>query len=196
MATNANAVIATRSFNVFSKVFATANAFPADTVLFGTTPTGYTDAGSTSGGLNLGIDQTRNEIRVDQEFFPVVNPITEVSATLGTELAEMTPANLKLSTGLGALTSLSAISGTRGHDDWDLTSTFTDTYYTIQARVQAPDGEVFEVALWRAQPTGAVSTTFAPDNPATIAVEWTALVDTSTDPGRIMSVRDVSAALA
>lgn len=193
---NADAVIATRAFKILYKTFDAANALPADTVGYDDAVTGFTDIGYTSGGLTLGVDQTRNEIRVDQEFFPVQNPITEVNVTLGSELAEMTPANFKIATGLGTITTVAAASGTEGHDLLTINSNFTDQFNTILARIKQPNGEVFDVALWKALATGSVSTTFAPDNPATIAVEWSGLVDTSTSPGRIASVNRVTPALA
>jgi len=189
---NSNAVIATRAFGLFYKTFVVGNALPADTAVYGTTPAGFNDVGYTDGGLTFGLDQTRNEIRVDQEFFPVANPISEVTVTMGAELAEFTPANLKLATGLGTLTTLAANATVRGHDDLDITSAFTDSFYTILARIKQSDGEVVNIALWKALATGSSTATITPDSPATIAVEYTGLVDTSTTPGRIATVRDVT----
>lgn len=188
---NADAVIATRAYKLMYKVFNSANALPADTVAYGDAVTGYTDVGYTSGGLNAAMDQTRAEVRVDQSPFPIRNPITEVSFTLSCELAEMTPANLLLASGLGSVTSLAPSTGVRGHDDWALTDSFTDTYRTWFARVQQPDNEVFQMAIWKGLATGNMDTTFEPDNPATIAIEIQALTDSSTSPARIATVRDV-----
>lgn len=195
---NTAAIVATRAFGLYYKLFDVSNAMPADTVLYGTTPTGFTDVGYTSGGLTFGVDQTRNEIRVDQEFFPVANPITEVSITLGAELAEITPANMKFATGLGAITSVAGVDSTpgpaaRGHDDWDVTSVFDDSFYTVMARAKQNDNEVVNIALWKALATSSMSASITADDAATIAVEYQGLVDTSTTPGRIATVRDVSA---
>lgn len=192
---NADSVIATRAFGLFYKAFNASNALPADTVAWGTLPTGFTDVGYTDGGLNFGVDETRNEIRVDQEFNPVSNPISEVTITMGTDLAEMTPANIQAATGLGTLTTVAAASGTRGHDQLDINSSFSDDFRTWLGRVKQPDGEVFNISLWKSIATGALATTFNADDKATIAMEVTGLADTSTNPARIATVRDVLPAL-
>lgn len=195
MAVNSNAIIATRSYELWYKAFAPSNAMPADTVLYGTAITGFTDVGYTNGGLSLGIDQTRNEIRMDQSFFAIRNPISEVSFTMGTELGEINPANFLFATGLGSISTVAPATGVRGHDDWALTDNFTDANYTILANVKQNDNEVFRIAMWKGIATGAVDTTFEPDNPATIAVEFTGQPDTSTNPARIATIRDVTPAV-
>jgi hypothetical protein len=191
VAVNSDAIIATRSYELWYKAFLAANAMPLDTVVYGTAITGFTDVGYTSGGLSLGVDQTRNEIRMDQSFFAIRNPISEVSFTLGTELGEINAANFLFATSLGSITTVAPGAGTRGHDDWVLTDTFNDEEYTILANVKQNDNEVFRIAMWKGIATGAVDTTFEPDNPATIAVEFTAQPDTSTSPARIATIRDV-----
>src|SRR5690349_24876076 len=99
MAVNTEAIIATREFGIFVDDWDASNAMPADTVLYGTTPTGYTDLGGTNGGLSFGIDLSRTELRIDQLFFPIASPVDEVTITLGAELAEITPATLPRATG-------------------------------------------------------------------------------------------------
>jgi hypothetical protein len=192
---NANSVLATRQFKLLYKAFDDTNALPADTVTYEDAVSGYTDVGYTSGGLSFGIDQSRNEIRVDQEFFPVATPLSEVSVTMGAELAEITPANLLAATGLGAVSTVAAASGTRGHDDWDVTSSFTESTRTYLARALMPDNEVLNISLWKAQATASADMTIEPDNPATIGLEVTGLVDTDNS-GRIVTVRRVTPALA
>ncbi len=192
---NSDAIISTRSYKVLYKVFNAANAMPVDTVLYDDVVTGFTDLGYTSGGLSMGIDQTRNEIRMDQSFFAVRNPISEVTFTLGTELGQISASNFLFATGLGSVSVVPPAAGVRGHDDWILTDNFTDTNYTILARVKQNDNQAFNIAMWKGIPTGAVDTTFEPDNPATIAVEFGAQPDTSTSPARIATIRDVTPAI-
>lgn len=146
MALNADAIIATRAFKGWYKAFATANALPADTVNYGDDITGFTEFGYTSGGLNLSIDQTRNEIRMDQSFFAIRNPLSEVGFTLGTELGEISAQNFLFATGLGSVSTTAPTTGVRGHDDWLLTDDFTDTEYTVLFDIQQNDGEAFRIA--------------------------------------------------
>jgi hypothetical protein len=193
---NQDSIIATRAFKLYYDDYAAVNALPADTVEYSTDPAGYTDVGWTSGGLTFGVDQTRNEIRVDQEFFPVSNPLADVTVTMGAELAEITPANLLAATGLGTVGSVAAGSGTRGHDELVITSDFTESTRTWLARVQMPDNEAANIALWRGQATASVDMTITPDNPSTIGVEVTGLVDSAGTPaGRIATYRRVTPAL-
>lgn len=192
---NSDAIIATRAYKLLYKPFLATNAMPDDTVLYDDPVTGFTDIGYTSGGLSLGIDQTRNEIRMDQSFFAVRKPISEVSFTLGTEMGQISAQNFLFATGLGSVSTVAPGAGVKGHDDWILTDDFTDTNYTILARVKQNDNEAFNIALWKGVPTGAVDTTFEPDNPATIAIEFGAQPDNSTSPARIATIRDVLPAI-
>lgn len=199
---NALSVLATRQFKLLYKTYDSSNAMPADTVLYGDSVSGFTDVGYTSGGLGFGVDQSRNEIRVDQEFFPVSNPLSEVSLTLSAELAEITPANMLAATGLGAVSSQAAVGSdpgpaARGHDDWVVTSSFTESTRTYLARALMPDNEVLNIALWRAQATASADMTIEPDNPSTVGMEVTGLVDSAGSPaGRIATMRRVTPALA
>jgi hypothetical protein len=190
---NQDAIIATRAFKLYYDDYDAANALPADTVLYTTDPTGFTNVGWTAGGLTFGVDQTRNEIRVDQEFFPVSNPLSDVTITMGAELAEITPANLLSATGLGTVASLAADAVTRGHDELVITSEFTESTRTWLARVLMPDNEAANIALWRGQATASVDMSITPDNPSTIGVEVTGLVDSAGSPaGRIATYRRVT----
>ena len=195
MAVNSDAVLATNDLQVMYKAFDASNAMPADTVAYGDAVTGFTDLGYTSGGINLGIDQSRSEIRMDQSRFSIRNPITEANFTLGTELGEINAANYLFATGLGEVTTVAPGSGTRGHDDWELTDDFTDAEYSILANIKQHDNEVFRIMGWKMVATGAIDSTFSPDDAATIAIEFTGQPDTSTDPARISTIRDVTPAV-
>jgi hypothetical protein len=187
-----DSIIATRAFKLYYDDYVSSNAMPADTVLYSTDPSGFTNVGWTVGGLSFGIDQTRNEIRVDQEFFPVANPLADVTITMGAELAEITPANLLSATGLGEIGSV-ASGVARGHDELVITSDFTETTRTWLARVLMPDNEAANIALWRGQATASVDMTITPDNPSTIGMEVTGLVDSAGTPtGRIATYRRVT----
>lgn len=192
---DANAVISGGNYHVYTKAHASGNDFPADTVAYGTAWTGYVDRGYTIGGIALNMGVERGEIRVDQEFFPVYQPVTSFSFQMTTEMAEMTPANLQLASGLGTLTSQNAASGTRGFADLEIGATITELFYTWGFDIRQPDGEAFRVLIYKGQATGSPNPTFSPDNAATIALEISALVDTSTTPSRVAAVHDVIAAL-
>lgn len=199
---DANAVISGRNFLVYSVAHDVDNDIPADTVDYGEAwgsvgdmPAAWENRGYTIGGLTFNANLERGEIRVDQEFDPVVRPVTARNITLGTNLAEITAANFQLASGMGAVDTTAAGSGTRGHDDLVIGSGISDQYRSWGFDIQQPNGEAFRIVVYKAVATGSPSPSFTPDDAAQIALEVTALPDTDTDPTRIALIRDVIPAL-
>jgi hypothetical protein len=196
-------ILSGRNFKLYTVPFHASVTTPADTVLYGTawgTPSGQTGAwvesGYTDGGLTFSAEITRGEIRVDQELDPVLRPATGRDMRMGATLAEFTAANIKAATGQGTITTLAAISGTRGHDDLDISSTIADSYLSVGFDIQHPgDSEAFRVFGWKTLPTAGFTGTVNPEDKATIGFEATLLPDTSVSPARIMKIRDVIPAL-
>lgn len=192
---DADAVIAGRNFIVYSKAHAEANELPANTVVYGTAWSGYDNRGYTSGGLGLQMNVQRGEIRVDQEFDPLTRPVNTRTIQLRTSLAEMTPTNLMLASGLGEADNVAAGSGTRGNNDIVIGSTVADEYYTWGYDILQPNGEAFRIMVYKGLATGSPSPQFTPENAALIELQVDALVDTTTDPSRVARIRDVIPAL-
>lgn len=200
---SATNVIAGRQFRALVAAYNTAaTILPADTVAYGaaiTTPVAFTDVGYTDGGLGLSTNINRTDIRVDQEYYPVAQPIDTQEFTMNTSLAEMTALNVQRTTGLGTLTSLAAISGTRGHDNLAINSSRTETYNAWLFEVQQPDLEAFRMLMYRGIVTGSPSPQFTATDPATLDLEVTALVDTGytgyAGVGRIALISDITPAL-
>jgi hypothetical protein len=192
---NAQGVVATRQFWVWTKAYSSANAIPADTVSYGADFTGYTKAGYTSGGLGMNWNIQRGTINVDQELDPVLRPIQSRNLTLDSNLAEFNPANLLLATGTGTSNPVAAASGTRGHEELDITSVVVETFYTVIYDIQQQNLEAMRIAVWRGLPTGSPSPRIEPNNLAATAFQVTALPDTSTSPARLAAVRLVTPAL-
>ena len=195
MAANALAVVAGRQFWVWEKAYDDANAFPADTVDYGDTFSGYTLLGYTSGGLGMNWNLQRGSIPVDQELDPVLRPVQSRNLTLDANLAEFTPANLLLATGQGDIDTVAAGSGTRGHDELTITSDVVDSYMTVIYDIAQQNGEALRIAAWRGLPTGSPNPRFEPTNAALTAFQVSALPDSGTSPARIASVRLVTPAL-
>lgn len=203
MANDQTKVISGRNFIVYTVPWHPTVTAPADTVAYGTdwaTPPGQTGAwvatGYTDGGVNVALTVDRGEIRVDQELEPILRPATGRSTTFETTLAEFTAANLKNAAGQGAITTVAAASGTRGHDDLDVSSTIADNYIAAGLDFLHPgDNEAFRVFLWKCLPQGGVQATFNPQDKATIPFSLNGFPDTSTVPARIAKFRDVLAAL-
>lgn len=190
---DASAVISGRNYQVFSVAWNATTVLPPDATDYGAawgTPAGQTGAwvnrGYTSQGLGFSMNIQRGEIRVDQEFDPLVRPITARTIQLSTNFAEMTPANIQLASGMGTLDTSIAT-----HVDLDIGSTVTDTYYSWGFDILQPDGKAFRVLVGKGIATGTPAPRFTPDAPAVIALQVDALVDTATTPVRVVKVRDI-----
>lgn len=202
MAFDVTKVVAGRDFKVYSTPWAAGNKLPTPAA-YGTawgTPSGqpaaWVESGYTEGGLNFSIEIQRGEIRVDQEVDPVLRPVTGRNMQLSTNLAEFTPANIKASVGQGSLTTVAAGSGTRGYVDLDISSDVQDNYLSVAFEIKAQgDGEAIQIVGWKTIPTGGVRGTISPTAAATIQLQATCFPDTSTDPARIVKMRDIAPAL-
>jgi hypothetical protein len=110
---------------------------------------------------------------------------------MSTELAEITPANLQRVSSLGEIDTVAPGAGTRGHNALEVTNDLAPVLSTILFDVQQVNLEAFRVIGYKTQPTGSSTLQFNKEDKATMAAEWTALADTSTDPARIGEVRQV-----
>lgn len=199
---DASAVISGRNFLVYSAPHDVDNELPANTVEYGTAwgtvgdmPSPWVNRGYTSGGLTFNAALERGEIRVDQEFDPILTPVTSRSITLGTNLAEITAENLNLASGMGEVDTTAAGSGTKGANDLVIGSDISDQFSSWGFDVRQANAEPFRIIVYKGIPTGAPNLNFTADDAALIALEVTALVDTETDPSRIALVRDILPAL-
>ncbi len=200
MAFDQTKIIAGRDFKVYRVPFSTTNIIPANTIAYGTawgTPSGqsaaYVEVGYTSGGLHFHIEINRGEIRVDQEVDPVLRPVTGRNMSLNSNLAEFTPANIQVGAGQGTISTVAAGGGLRGYDDLDITGVVADNYYTIGYDIlHQGDSEAFRIIGWKMQPGGGVTGDITPTDAALVQMNMTAFPDTSTDPDRILKIRDLT----
>lgn len=203
MAYDATKVVATRDYKAFTVAWSANSTIPADSVAYGTawgTPTPQTlpwvESGYVTGGLHFSANVNRAEVRVDQALDPVLRPATGRDARMSTTLAEWRASDVKSATGQGTVTTVAAISGTRGHDDWDLNDTVVANYLSIGFDILHPgDSEALRIVGWKGQVIGGATFDVTPEAVLGIPLELALLPDTSTNPARIMKVRDVIAAL-
>lgn len=135
---DANAVISGRDFIVYSAVYSTANELPDKGLAYAQAwgnPNGmaapWTNRGYTIGGLEFNANLERGEIRVDQEFDPVVRPVTARNISMGTSFAEITPDNFLLASGMGAVSTQAAGSATNEVQTITITGTPTGGDFTL-----------------------------------------------------------------
>lgn len=192
---NALAVVAGRQFWVWEKAYNSANDFPDDDdVDYGDAFPSSTKLGYTSGGLGMNWNLQRGTIPVDQELDPVLRPVQSRNLVMEANLAEFTPANVLLATGEGAVATVAPGSGTRGHDQLNITSDVVENFYTIIYDIRQQNGEALRIAAWRGLPSGSPSPRFEPNNAALTQLQVTALPDSSTSPARLAAIRLVTPA--
>lgn len=191
---DATKVVAGRDMKVWSVAWADDTALPADTVVWGAAwGGGFTEVGLTQEGVTVEFSITRDTIMADQLLDPVLRPVTGRDVKLTTNLLELTAANLLLATGQGAVSTVAADEDSRGHDEFNLTSVVNDVFKTFGLDVKNPgDGEAIRVAGWKCLATGSPSMKFGvASDAAAIALELAPLPDTSSDPARIITIRDI-----
>lgn len=201
MAADAARVIYGRNTRLYYVAHSANTTLPADTVKIPQTwgtPAPQTlpwvDMGSTSGGIRFGMAVQRADIRTDQDFDPIARVATSRTGTIGANLSEVTPQNLLASIGQGSVSTVAPTSGVAGHEDLDIGETVIEVFYAAGIDVLAPgDNQPFRVVAYKTLPTGAPTVNFQVQPQALLAVEFSVLVDSSTTPGRVMKIRDVTA---
>lgn len=197
MAADATKVIATRDMLAYTKAYSSSNALPADTVAWGTAWSGYTAEGYTDGGMGFRINTSRDEIKADQALDPIMILPSSRELSLRTQLLEMTANAFLEAGGLGAVATVAAGSGTRGHDELAIGSTVTIAYYTMGIDLlNAGDSEAFRVIGYKGIPVGNPDINWQSNSPGRIPLEMRFVPDTAGSPtGRVALVRDIIAAL-
>lgn len=194
MALDTTAVISGRNFRVYSIPWDDANTIPdLQTAEYDDPGSPYTagELGLTQGGLNFSMGLTRGEIRADQLFLPVVRPLQSANFQMVANLMEMRATNLNLATGMGDIDTTAPGATARGADDWVVNEDFGDQYNTYLFGVQQPDTMPFWVLGYRAIAVGSPNPSFTAEGAAVTQLTVAPLPDTSTDPARIMLIRDV-----
>ncbi len=196
---DSTAVYGGRNMAAFRAPFNTTNAFPdADTIDFGDPwGTPWVPLGFTQEGMEYEVSMDYEDIEVDQALLPVLSLASGMEVMGRTTLAEYKPANILVGVGQGEVSTEAADEGTRGWNEYSLTTNIVDTYYSFGFDFKKnDDGEPIRGIIWKARPVGGVSSTFgvSDQNPA-VPVEMKGFPDTSVSPGRILSIRDHIAAL-
>lgn len=188
---NAAAVIQTRDILVYEEEWATGNALPADTVLWGVTWGGsWVDLGYTDGGVEFRAGVDFADVNVDQSLDPVYQVPTGRDLGARFNMAEINAVNFKLASGMGAITTVAA-GAARGHDDLTISGTIAQVFQTLGIDVKNPgDGEAIRIFLKKVFPTGSQSLPFRPNDKAVISYDARAYPDT-TASNLVAIIRDI-----
>jgi hypothetical protein len=193
---NSAKVLASRDLIMYYVAWDADNAFPADTVEWGTTwgtiggmASAWVDGGYTQGGLGFSAEISRTDIRMDQSLDPVLRPATGRTVTMTAQLGEFDLDSVVAATGQGSVTTLAPTTAARGYDEWAMGSTVADNFYSMGYDIKHPgDDEAVRVGGWYVQPTGAEAWTFGPEAAALTPFTVTLFPEPST--GRVATIRD------
>lgn len=129
---------------------------------------GWTDCGGTTDGVTLTLGQTYSNMSVDQVAMPVGSRLTEQSATVATNLAEVTLANIRR-----ALNQATSAATTLEFGGEDIVNS-DPTYQAVLLRGRAPGGTPRLVILRRTLSTESIGVPFQKDGMTVLPVTWTA----------------------
>lgn len=194
MAKTATKVEQTRNIAARLAPYASANALPANTVVWdGVWGGSWVDAGYTSGGLHFSTEVSRSPIEVDQELDPIFMVATGRTATMNTNLSEFDVDSIVIGTGQGSVATLAATTAARGYEEWSMGSTVSDTGYAIGFDIDGRDGEPIRFVGWNGFPNAGMTLDFVKDSStgALIPVSFQLTPD-AANSNRIATIRDIS----
>jgi hypothetical protein len=130
--------------------------------------TGWTNVGGTTDGVTLSLGQTYTAMSVDQVAMQVGSRLTEQTASVATNLAEVTLANLRtaLNQAAGAGTSVE-------FGGEDIVNSDPD-YQAVLLKGTGPGGDPRIVILRRTLSTESIDVPFTKDGMTVVPVTWTA----------------------
>lgn len=198
MAIDVSKIIATRDFKAYYDDWSSAIAFPLDSVDYGEIEAGagnWTEAGGTVGGLSLSFNVQRGSISIDQFVDPVITPVSGRTINMSTNLAEITVANLDAAAALGTTATTAAGSGTRGNNRLLVSDAVPDEFRAWCFEALMQNEEAFRMVGFKTQMTGSPTVNIRPTEPAQIALQVGCRIDTTSDPDRVLEVREIIPAL-
>lgn len=173
--------------------YSAANAFPADTVAWdGTWGGTWTAPGYTSGGVHVGTDVTRQGVEVDQEFDPVALVATARSATMSTNLSQLSMDSINDATGQGSVSTKAATTGARGYNQLDINSTINEIGIALGFDVKGRDLEPIRIFGPRGFPNAGMTLDFEKNSATGVLTPLS--VQLTPSPGHnnlVMSIRDI-----
>lgn len=190
-------VVAGRDLKFYSAPFATTLAIIADSAWGTAWAAPWVDRGYSDGGLHGSARKTINEIIADQEITPVLRTFGSADLRLRANLMQTDLGITQEAAGMGAApTTTAASTGVRGHTDWAITSALGIVFYGVGFDIKNPgDGEAIRFFGWRGIPVGDISWDFDLRNGNRVNYEIGLTPDTSVNPARILTVRDIIPAL-
>jgi hypothetical protein len=196
MAGNSQQVLQSRDIICYIAPYSAALTFPVDSAWATAPGGGFHDIGYTDGGLGFNVENTFEDVLVDQSIDPIAVIGTGRNVRLTAQMAEFTMQNLKDATAQGTLSTVAATAGVRGHTDLAFDNTIALNYLAVyfDVRHSLGDAEPIRFALWRGSVRSAVATTISASSKVILPFEVQAYPDPN-NANRVMTVRDVIPAI-
>jgi hypothetical protein len=171
-----------------------ANALPADTVAFdGTWGGGFVDAGYTSGGVHVTTQVTRQGVEVDQELDPISLVPTARTATMATNLAQLSVDTIVSATGQGTVTTLAPTTATRGHEEIVIGATIDETGISVGFDILGRDNEPIRVLGRRGFPNAGMTLDFVKNSATGVLTPLSVqLTPDSANSSQVLVIRDIN----
>lgn len=188
-------VLQGRGIDIYQEPYVGSAALPANTVSADTDWTApWAKKGWTDGGVGFSTQQQFAGVSVDQEPDPLyfIGGVREVRITAN--LAELSPANIKLAAGMGAVTVTPATTTVLGQEELVVgAGAAVPEINTWGLNIKQPvSGLPFRVLIPQGQSTGNLSSTVSPTQKGLAALQVQALPDASFTPARLLVVRKVT----
>ncbi len=187
-------VIQSRAIDVYRAAYAPAAALPANTLNATTDWSApFAKVGWTDGGAGFSTQQQFAGVSVDQVPDPLyfIGGVREVRITAN--LAELSPANIKVAAGMGAVTLTPSTATVNGQEELVVgAGAAVPEIATWGLNIPQPiSGLPFRVLVPQGQSTGNLSSTISPTQKGLAALQVQALPDSSFTPARLLVVRKV-----
>lgn len=196
MAGNAQQVLQSRDMVPYIAAYSAGQTFPADSA-WGTSPGGtWRDIGYTDGGLGFNVENSFEDVTVDQSIDPIAVIASGRNVRLSAQMAEFTMQNLKDATSQGTLQTTAASSGVRGHTDLAFDNSIAINYLGVYFDVKHALGDLESMRFvgWRGQVRSAVAATISASSKLILPFEVQLFPDPNNS-NRVLTVRDVIPAL-
>lgn len=187
-------IMAGRDTLFYTEPFLAANAFPADTVVWGSSPGGaWVDSGYTKDGVHVNWRQQIQDYTVDQFVDPVLRLPLSRDLRFQANIGQVDMPDLVVATGQGSASSLAATTGVRGHNDFVLSANVSNFYYTCLFDCRNPiNNESGRFVGWFSRGVGDISIAVHLPDIAQVNIEMACQPDTTTNPARIAQFRMIT----
>jgi hypothetical protein len=170
------------------------NDFPADTVAWdGSWAGSWTAPGYTNGGLHVSTQTTRQGVEVDQELDAIALVVTGRTATMNTNLSQLSVDSMNDATGQGQVVNLAATTAARGYDQLNIDSTIDETGIALGFDILGRDGEPIRIFGPRGFPNAAMQLDFTKNSATGVLTPLS--VQLTPSPGHnnlVMAIRDIA----